>query len=99
MGTNKPQGFFGRGWKAIKRFILNKSDPSYLAELVGDERCFERAIAAQLGWPGVKSQKAHDPLERDPVDKAPKESFPASDPPPRSGISTIGPVHQNKPAA
>jgi hypothetical protein len=68
--SNKPQGFLGRAWKAIKRLILNKSDPSYLPELVGDERCFSRAIAAQLGWPGVKPQRTQVPLDGDLVNEA-----------------------------
>ncbi len=52
-----PQNCLGRAWKAIKRAVLGKSDPSYVAELVGDERCLERAFAAQLGWPNCRSDQ------------------------------------------
>jgi hypothetical protein len=95
--TNKPQGFFGRAWKAIRRIILGKSDPSYLAELVGDDRFFDEAIAAQASCSGVESQREHASL--DPVDEASEGPFPASDPPAQSAISTIGPPHREKPAA
>jgi hypothetical protein len=94
---NKPQGFLGRAWKAIKRIILGKSDSSYLAQLVGDERFFDEAIAAQLSWPSVESRREHNSL--DPVNEASEESFPASDPPAQSAICTIGPPHREKPAA
>jgi len=56
--TNKPQGFLGRALKAIKRIILGKSDPSYLAKLVGGERFIDEAVAAQLSCSGVESQRA-----------------------------------------
>lgn len=95
MRTNKPSGLVGRAWKRIKRLMLGKSDPSYLAELVGgDEQCFDRAIAAQLGWPCVKGQR-----EDETVDKASEKSVPASDPPAQSAISNIGPPYREKPAA
>lgn len=99
MLTNKPEGFLGRAWKAIKRVILGKSDPSYLAELVGDERCFERSIAAQLGWPGGESVREKDSRKHDLVDDASKKSFPVSDLPSRPPISVIGPPFRDKPAA
>jgi hypothetical protein len=67
--TDKPQGFLGRSWKKIQRLLLGRADPSYLGGLVGGERFFDEAIAAQLGWPGVKSQGVN--TSRDPVDKAP----------------------------
>jgi hypothetical protein len=74
--TNKPQGFLGRFLKATKRVILGRSDPSYLAKLVGGERFFDEAIAAQLSCSGVESQRGHPSI--DPVDEASKESFPGS---------------------
>jgi hypothetical protein len=95
--TNKPHGFIGRACAGIKRIILGRSDPAYLATLVGGERFIDEAIAAQLSCSGVEAQKEHD--SPDPVDEASEESFPASDPPVPSAISTIGPPHREKPAA
>lgn len=95
MVTNKPQGFLGRAWKRFKRVILGKSDPSYLAELVGDERCFDRAIAAQLGSPGVNSHGAQDSRKLDPVDQVSKESFPISDLPARFSSASLS-LHPEK---
>jgi hypothetical protein len=97
MLANKPQGFIGRTCTAIRRVILGRSDPSYLAKLVGDEKFIDEAIAAQLSCSGVESQR--EPASLDPVDEAFEESFPASDPPAQSAISTIGPPHREKPAA
>jgi hypothetical protein len=52
MSRNERPGLFARGWTAIRRSILGKSDPTYLAQLAGDDQYWEEAIAAQLGWPG-----------------------------------------------
>jgi hypothetical protein len=78
-------------------FVLGRSDPSYLAKLVDDEKFIDEAIAAQLGCSGVESQREHASLGT--VDEASEESFPASDPPARSVISAIAPPHRDKPAA
>jgi hypothetical protein len=57
MLANKPQGFIGRTCKAIGRIMLGRSDPSYLAKLVGNEKFIDEAIAAQLSCSGVESQR------------------------------------------
>jgi hypothetical protein len=88
---DKPQGFLGRSWKKIQRLLLGRADPSYLGGLVGGERFFDEAIAAQLGWPGVKSQGVNTSSDPD------KASLPAGNPPVRPASNTV--THRDKPAA
>jgi hypothetical protein len=63
MLASKPQGFLGRACTAIRRIILGRSDPSYLAKLVGDEKFIDEAIAAQLSSSGVEPQREHASLD------------------------------------
>lgn len=42
---------------ALKRAILGRSSHSYMKQFAGDNEYWERAIAAQQGWPQQQAPK------------------------------------------
>jgi hypothetical protein len=61
MRNNENPRFLGRMLTALggalKRGILGKSSNDYLKQFTGSNEYWERAIAAQLGWPRNQSPK------------------------------------------
>jgi hypothetical protein len=55
MTSRKGQGLFGRLLAALggvfERGILGKSSHEYMKQFAGSDQYWDRAIAAQLGWP------------------------------------------------
>ena len=98
MPRQQRRGVAGRVWSVLRRMLLNKSDPAYVAQLAGGEQGREGAVAVESGrpvpGPARKPANPDVPGNYDPVEEASEESFPASDPPAWSPISTLGPPHR-----
>jgi hypothetical protein len=61
MTSQKSPGLLRRTWRALgvalRRCILGKSSPDYLKQFTGSDEYWDRAIAAQLGWPQEQPPK------------------------------------------
>jgi hypothetical protein len=55
MTSHESPGLLRRAWTALgvslRRGLLGKSSPDYLKQFTGSAEYWDRAIAAQLGWP------------------------------------------------
>lgn len=55
MTSPEGQGLFGRFLaalgRALERGILGRSGPGYMKQFGGSDQYWDRALAAQLGWP------------------------------------------------
>ena len=61
MTSHESPGYLRRMWtalrSALKRGDLGKSSHDYMKQFTGSDEYWDRAIAAQLGWPQEQSQQ------------------------------------------
>lgn len=62
MTSHESPGLLRRAWTALgvalRRVLLGKSSPDYLKQFTGGDEYWDRAIAAQLGWPQERPRNA-----------------------------------------
>ena len=75
MTNHDGQGLFGRFLaalgRALKRGLLGRSSPDYMEQFSGSDPYWDRALAAQLGWPqGPPPEPGRSPPPGDAVPRA-----------------------------